>query len=522
MSAEQTQTTDRSQPNRDAPTAMTAEQLRALTAQVLPVLHGPDGPVAGAVKDIERGALELCRTNARAAEAVKKLTEQLGSQVHLTTHGVDSAAKAIAAAAHAQSVVGNQPASSPLAQPWFRQTELRTPTRPWSPIDDLTGRPAGGVSAAFSAITAAATTSSLAAAAGVLTSRGIAPVFAGSATLVKLADELTKQVRPPFTGLTGAAAALRAAAATAADDSRRDLTGMLVGESLSTWMKNRMPTTPLLTRSDIGRDSIIGKLTAIPMAAPWIHSVAPAGPAGYLASISATVRESQAAMRHMMHAWMPTESIADKLKTFGPLAERGFAAAFIGLRAAMNVVAALRRKDVRGFELVRDFMVDWLSFTRDKLSWDLVNSAVMVLLDTSSWLPREPFGWSYDPIDRLRQLTLRENRSTTRLLTDPTKRLGGQPLVSLHEPVAELADGTILTHVDVQPDHQVPGPEDAFVEITDPRLEAIWGMFTAREREVIYMRGHARMTWADAAVMCGATVAEGELLRRRVKRIAAK
>lgn len=539
---------------------MTPEQLRAATSAVLPVLHDPNGPVARAVRDVQLGALELSRMNSRVADAVKKLAEQVGPHAHLTTGGTPAAVKAITAAARAQSTVGISPAWSTISQPWARRTGT-TPVRPWAPIAELTGRLAGS-SAAFTAIMSAsavdpgiarsaaltkltapwakpATLSAMAASPGAdrltagavaaAAAAGIVPAFAGSAAVAKLAEELTKHARPPFGELTGTSAALRAVMS-AGGDSRIGLTGMVVmGQSLQSWMKDRMPLTAagLFGRTNFGPDSTIGKPAALygpdsGAAPPWIEAFGPAGPSGHLTSMFAAVRESQEAMRHVMHAWMPTESIADMLRTFAPLADRGFRAAHFALHAAMNVVRALRRNDVRGLELVRDFMVDWLDFTRDKLSWDLVNSAVIVLLDTRLWLPREPWAWSYDPIDRLRRLTLVQNRAVTRLSTDPQKRLGGRPLVSLQEPVTELSDGTILTRGDLQPDHQVLGPEDAFVEITDRRLEAIWGRFTAREREIIYMRGHARMTWGDAAVMCGATVAEGELLRRKVKRMAAR
>lgn len=218
---------------------------------------------------------------------------------------------------------------------------------------------------------------------------------------------------------------------------------------------------------------------------------------------------------------MAFESIAEVLRSWWPMAGRGLHAARAALGAALSVVDALERNTVDARDVVKQFLVDWLGF--QYVSWDLVCSATLVLLDKSRWLPMEVVSLrSFDPRDRLRRLTLVEHRSANRLSTDPDLRFGGHPLRSLDEPVGSSGgNGEPATLHDFRPDEGAPDPFAALEadEITHPLLLKVWWKFTDREREILREKAQPRMTWESAAVSCGGSPAEGDRLRRKVKRV---
>jgi hypothetical protein len=209
-----------------------------------------------------------------------------------------------------------------------------------------------------------------------------------------------------------------------------------------------------------------------------------------------------------------TDALLDTLRGWSARADRGMWAAGVALRMALRAVKAVQRGDIAE---VKKFMRDWLGFTI--FSWDLINSASLVLLDVTRWLPAVP-GLDFDPRPKLRKLVLAENRRVTRQLTDPVEpalRLNGQSLLSLDKPVKVRDDGAVTTLGNLRPDPAAIDPSEAYAYISDPRVLKVWSKFTDRERTILHEKGKPRTSWASAAVACGGTPAEGERLARKVR-----
>jgi hypothetical protein len=156
-------------------------------------------------------------------------------------------------------------------------------------------------------------------------------------------------------------------------------------------------------------------------------------------------------------------------------------------------------------------MREWLGFKRTPPT--LVDAASSVLLEEAAWLPAD-LVVDEDVCPRIRQLTIHEHRNF-RLIGDP--ELCGRPVDSPDRPVmiAPNEDESVPL-VEVVPAPPPPPSED---DISDPRLVWIIGRLNERERRILRMKARGERTWADAAVSCGATLAEGGNLRRKVKRL---
>lgn len=222
-------------------------------------------------------------------------------------------------------------------------------------------------------------------------------------------------------------------------------------------------------------------------------------------------------------AWMtkamrgPAESIAAMMRGWSILADGGHWAARLALRMALAAKRAVMRGDI---DAVKRFLCDWLGFSLELVTLDLVNSASLVLLEDQAWLPDDALALDYDPCPKLRKLTLAEHRST-RLIIDPRRRANHQPVISLNEPISSPHAGwgsttTLLELVSAKPRPELMATED---DISDPRVLRVLAKLTDRERRIAEERGHAGTTWAEAAVACGGTAGDGERLRRKVKRL---
>lgn len=223
------------------------------------------------------------------------------------------------------------------------------------------------------------------------------------------------------------------------------------------------------------------------------------------------------AVFHAMRRWMPSESIAESLSAWWRLADQGLSAARVALGEALGLVAALQRGDVDATERVKRFLVTWLRF-RD-VSMDLVASAVLVLLNPARWLPAELH--NFDPRKKLRTRILVEHRKATRLSTDPELRFRGHPLRSLQEPIGDDGEaGTVVVLGDRVADPRAVDPAEQLPdEFAHPGMRELWWKLTDRERSILRARGQPGVTWAEAAVECGGTPADGEALRRKAKRL---
>ncbi|QEN12871.1 hypothetical protein [Mycobacterium sp. ELW1] len=254
----------------------------------------------------------------------------------------------------------------------------------------------------------------------------------------------------------------------------------------------------------------------------------------YGSHLDEVMRRSQRSIHDFMYgssrfpdpmSWMndalraPAESITEMMRSLWPLADRGMRAAQLALRTALNVVRMLERNDPRAREAVRRFLLDWLDFQH--VSWDLVCSATLVLMNVGSWLPDGLLSLTFDPRSRLRALTLKEHRAVTRLSTDPDLSFRGKPLLSLDQPVAASdSDGAPTVLRDLAADRAAPDPAAVEEEITDPRILRVWWKFTDREREILREKSQPRVTWPAAAIACGGTAGEGDRLRRKARRLA--
>lgn len=218
-----------------------------------------------------------------------------------------------------------------------------------------------------------------------------------------------------------------------------------------------------------------------------------------------------------LRRWMPGESIAESLSAFWRLADRGLPAAQVALGEALSLVAALQRGDIGVTERVKQFLITWLRF--GEVSLELVASAVLVLHNTARWLPADVR--DFDPRKKLRSRILVEHRKASRLSTDPDLRFRGHPLRSLQEPIGDDEEtGTVITLADrVADPHAVDPAAQVGDEFVDPWMRELWWKFTDRERTILRAKSQQRVTWAEAAVECGGTPAEGEALRRKGKRL---
>jgi hypothetical protein len=204
----------------------------------------------------------------------------------------------------------------------------------------------------------------------------------------------------------------------------------------------------------------------------------------------------------------PEESIAKMLQSFSALADHGVAWGWRALGAALRAQRAVLRGDL---EAIVRFMREWLGFKRTPHT--LVDAAAAVLLEEAAWLPA---GLAGD--DKLcpliKKLTVREHRNF-RPLGDTELR--GRSVDSLDREVMISRDEAVrVPLVEVVPAPPPPPSED---DISDPRLVWILDRLTERERQIVRMKAKEGRTWPDAAVSCGATLKDGENLRRKVKRL---
>jgi hypothetical protein len=136
-----------------------------------------------------------------------------------------------------------------------------------------------------------------------------------------------------------------------------------------------------------------------------------------------------------------------------------------------------------------------------------------VLLEEAAWLPAG-LGGDDKVCPLIKKLTVREHRNF-RLLGDT--QLCGRAMDSLDREVMISRDEAVrVPLVEVVPAPPPPPSED---DISDPRLVSIIDRLTERERKILRMKAKEGRTWPDAAVSCGATLKEGENLRRKVKRL---
>jgi hypothetical protein len=254
----------------------------------------------------------------------------------------------------------------------------------------------------------------------------------------------------------------------------------------------------------------------------------------HLSIFDKVMGDSQRAMQEAMGrwssmgstAWMteamrgPAESIAATMRGWSTLADGGLWAARLALRMALGAKRAVMRGDI---DAVKRFMCDWLDFTFEKVTPDLVNSASLVLLDEQAWLPDDVLALDDDPFKKLgkqlRKLTLAEHRSCTRLIIDPRKRAHHKSVISLDKSIAAADSDSPATLLDLVAAKPQPALADDDDDISDPRVLRVLAKLTDRERKIATERGHPGTTWAEAAVALGGTADEGFKLGRKVNRL---
>lgn len=203
----------------------------------------------------------------------------------------------------------------------------------------------------------------------------------------------------------------------------------------------------------------------------------------------------------------PQESIAKVLQSFSTLADQGMAWGWRALRAALRARRAVLRGDL---EAIARFLREWLGFKNTPPT--LVDAASAVLLEEAAWLPAD-VDVDEDVCPRIRKLTIREHRNF-RLIGDT--ELCGRSVDSLdREVMISRSEAVSVPLVEVVP---APPPPAGVDDISDPRLVSIIDRLTERERTILQVRAETR-NWPDTAVMSGATRAEVENLRRKVKRL---
>ena len=230
---------------------------------------------------------------------------------------------------------------------------------------------------------------------------------------------------------------------------------------------------------------------------------------------------SQRAMHEAMGRWTssitgPASWMTEAMRGWSTLADGGLWAARLALRMAMAARRAVMRGDI---DAVKRFLCDWLGFTFKYVTPDLVNSASLVLLDERAWLPDDALALDYDPRPTLRDLTLAEHRTCTRMITD--RQVNHQLVISLDKPIsaAKPDSGSTTSLLELMAAKPQPELVVADDDIRDPRVLRVLAKLTDRERKIAEERGHVGTTWAEAAVACGGTPDEGEKLRRKVKRL---
>lgn len=245
--------------------------------------------------------------------------------------------------------------------------------------------------------------------------------------------------------------------------------------------------------------------------------------ADHLSIFDKVVGDSQRAMHEAMGRWTtsamgPASWMTEAMRGWSTLADGGHWAARLALRMALRAKRAVLRGDI---DAVKRFLCDWLGFTVEFVTPDLVGSASLVLLDEPAWLPDELLALDYDPRPTLRKLTLAEHRSCTRMITDPRRRANHQPVLSLNKPIT-AADSdsssttSLLELVAAKPQPELVAAND---DISNPRVLSVLAKLTDRERKIVEEQGHVGTTWAQAAEAHGATAAEGTRVRRKAKRL---
>lgn len=204
----------------------------------------------------------------------------------------------------------------------------------------------------------------------------------------------------------------------------------------------------------------------------------------------------------------PQESIATMLASFSTLADQGVVWGWRALGAALRAQAAVLRGDL---EAIVRFLREWLGFKETPHT--LVDAASAVLLEEAAWLPA---GLAGD--DKLcpliKKLTVREHRNF-RLLGDTQLRGRSVDLLDREVPISQ--DKAVrVPLVETVP---APPPPAGVDDISDPRLVWIFGRLTERERSILRIRAEKARNWPDTAAMSGATRAEVDNLRRKIKRL---
>lgn len=214
----------------------------------------------------------------------------------------------------------------------------------------------------------------------------------------------------------------------------------------------------------------------------------------------------RAAMDGLLRA--PEESIAKALQSFSMLADQGVAWGWRALWATLRAQGAVLRGDL---EAIARFLREWLGFK--KTPHTLVDAASAVLLEEAAWLP---VGLAGDDkvCPLIKKLTIREHRNFRPI---GETELCGRSVDSLDREVMISRDEVVsVPLVEVVP---APSPAAGVDDISDPRLVRIIDKLTEREKTILRVRGEKARNWPDAAVMCGATRAEVENLRRKIKRL---
>ena len=189
----------------------------------------------------------------------------------------------------------------------------------------------------------------------------------------------------------------------------------------------------------------------------------------------------------LMVSWKWFDSVGDRL-------------AGLALAAAQRVKRAILG-DPEHRRLVAEFARRWLGIKRVD---SVVIDAVIGALLEGTWEDAS------NVIGHLSRRT-KHHRALWRFSTE--RQLGGESVTSLDRPIT-AAGATLL---DLRPGVDTIAVRE---EYRDPRLTELLSHFTPAEAAVIETRldppyeGPAR-TWADAAVMCGLSPKDGELIRRR-------
>lgn len=246
--------------------------------------------------------------------------------------------------------------------------------------------------------------------------------------------------------------------------------------------------------------------------------------ADHLSIFDKVMGDSQRAMHEAMGRWTssltgPAAWMTEAMRGWSTLADSGHWAARLALRMALAAKRAVLRGDINA---VKRFLCEWLGFTAEFVTPDLVGSASLVLLDEPAWLPDDSLALDYDPRPTLRKLTLAEHRNCTRMITDPRRRANHQPVISLNKPITRTGSDSgsptsLLELVAAKPQPELDS--SASDDISDPRVLRVLAKLTDRERRIAEEQGHKGTTWAEAAVACGGTPDEGEKARRKVKRL---